>query len=214
MKITLAKFKKRLSHPLLPFLLLPLALLPSLCLIAHFFIRLNTCGDLENRIYALQRKSALLQLKKQEGEFFAKKLKSADHYYIDKHLENLTFLESDIRTLQVFIQNNPEDERAKKRMQFLKEGANQLRFSEQNIKNLQGMQEVEEIQQYPVEMNEEDLKKVLSRIEDVTIASFCPGEKPPQLIIKNFELTRKKIKEQEQVYLINLQLIKRESPHE
>lgn len=212
MKILLEKLKG--SLPSLLFLFLPLALLPSLCFIIHFFLRLDTCGDLENRIYALQQKSELSQLKKQEGEFFLKKLKIADHYYLDKHLENLTFLEADIRRIQAYIQSNPEDERAKKRMQFLKEGANQLRFSEQNIKNLQGVLEVEEIQQYPVEMNEEDLKKVLSRIEEVAITNYSPGEKAPQMIIKNFELTRKKIQEQEEVYLINLQLIKREGPHE
>lgn len=214
MKDSLQKVKNLFSHPSLLFLFLPLALLPSFCFIIHFFLRLNTFEDLEKRVCTLQQKSEMSLMKKQEGEASLKKIKNADRYYIDKNLENLTFLETDTRRLQAYIQSNPDDEKVKKRIKFLKEGGNQLRFSEQNIKNIQGVHEVEEIQQKPVEMNGDDLKKLLSRIEDIPIEHYQAGEKPPQMIIKNFELRRKKIQDEEEVYLVNLQFIKREGSHE
>lgn len=198
------------SHPLFFFLLLPLALLPSLLYLFYFFARIDTLETVKQQILQLSKKSELQKSKQEEEEHVLKKLKLANHYYIDQHLESQLFLEPDLRRVQATLAYNPEDSWAKKRVQFLKEGSNRLRFSEQNLKTHLGFQEVEEIQQYAVEMNLEDLKRLLAHIDDIKIGPYLPAPNAPQLIIKNFELTKKKLKEDEEVYLVNLHLIKRE----
>ncbi|HSX03208.1 MAG TPA: hypothetical protein VLG76_00590 [Rhabdochlamydiaceae bacterium] len=204
------KFKQVRAHPLFFFLALPLALLPSLIYALYFFNRIDTLDNFQEQVYRLAKKSETLKSKKEEEDLFLKKLKAADHFYIDKCLEAQVFLEPEFKRYQAILAYDSEDLWTKRRVQFLTEGTNQLRFSEQNLKSSGGFQEVEEVQQRPVEMNLEDLKKLLSNIEEVEIGSFSPHTNGPQLIIKNFDLTRKKLKEQEEVYLINLQLIKRE----
>lgn len=211
MKALLDEFKKYLSQPLFLFAMLLLCLLPSLFLSFRYFLKLQTYKNLEEQIVSLHGKSAALKFGSQNEDYFLKKLKNADPYYIDKYLENLIFLESSIKKLQA---GDSLDEKSRKRVKFLKEGSNHLRFSQQSRKQVKGVQETEEILQHAVEMHSEDLKKVLARIEEVQIGNYLPGENPPQLIIKNFELTKKTLNEKEEIYLVNLSLIKRESIHE
>lgn len=210
MKQLIEKFRQYQEKPFFFFLALPLALLPSLFYMVYFF---SCWASLENTQEDLQRliqKSTVANSKKQEGDLFLQTLQKADHYYVDKCLENQIFLEPELKQCQVALAYDPEDFEAKKRMEFLNGGSNRLRFSEQNLKNGQGFLEVEEVQQRPVEMNLDDLKKLLANIENVSIGPFLPSSGIPQLMIKNFELNRKKMKEDEELYLINLHLIKRE----
>ncbi len=210
MKQLKEKFKQYRSQPFFFCLLLSLALVPSLFYMLYFFTRMDTLESVQQQIAQLSKKADLQKFRKEEEELFLKKLKMADHYYIDKQLESQLFLESELKRYQAVLAYDPEECWTKKRVQFLKEGTNRLRFSEQNLKNIHGFQEVEEVQQHTVEMNLEDLKQLLAHIEDVTIGPYLPHPNSPQLIIKNFELTKKKLKENEEVYLVNLQLIKRE----
>src|SRR5262249_25946789 len=159
----------------------------------------------KEEIFTLQKKSESIKVKTRDEDYFLNKFKTADRYYIDKYLESLTFLESDLKRLQGALQNDPNDEWSKKRMKFLNEGTNRLRFYEQNQKLVQNVQEVEEVQQASIEINTEDLKRILARIEEIQIGPYLSGQNPPQMIIKNFELIKKSLKENEETYLLNLQ---------
>ncbi len=66
-------------------------------------------------------------------------------------------------------------------------------------------------QQTPIELNEEDLKRLLCLIEGATIWPYGPKEGRPQLIIKDFTLSKKELPSQEKVYVVSIQLIKREN---
>ena len=107
-----------------------------------------------------------------------------------------------------------QDEELKERLGFLKEGKNKLLFVEEGIERSGSLQEVEEKCKYPVEMNEEDLKKLLSVVEEVKIGSNLPPDNAPQLIIKNFELLKKPTLGSEDVFEVHLSIIKRETLEE
>ena len=157
---------------------------------------------------------SLVRREKREKSLSAQ-VQSADPFYLDKHLETLVFLESEIKRLEAVCQSTSCDPTAKKRLHFLKEGDNKLLFAEQQIQQSESFREVEERQQNSIEMNAEDLKKLLSRIEGVTIEDASPCSHPPQLIIKSFELTKKASQRQEDHFLVNMFLLKREGlPHE
>jgi len=210
MKQLIEKLKQLKFPPFFSMVALSLALFPSLFYMGYFFNRMSTLDECQEELQRLVKKSEILKAKKEGEEHFLTKLQKADHYYVDKCLESQIFLSPELKKYQAALSYDPEDLWTKRRVEFLKEGGNTLRFSEQNLKTGQGFQEVEELLQKPVEMNLDDLKKLLANIEDVKIDPYVPEPNAPSLIIKKFELTKKKLKEQEEVYLINLQLIKRE----
>lgn len=169
---------------------------------------------LEETIEDLWKNLEAQKFKQQAESHYLHKLHQADPYYIDKYLESLVFLEEETANLQILLRANPSDDALKQRLRHLKDGTNQLRFSEENLHRVGNLQEVDENQQHPVEINLADLKKLLTRIEEVPISPYQPIEKAPQLIIKYFDLFKKPVSDQEDTYLIQMNLIKRESVHE
>lgn len=105
---------------------------------------------------------------------------------------------------------NPLNVDLQRRLQFLKSTSNRLIFIEEKRRKAKGFVEIEEKQQYPVEVNEEDLKRTLSLIEGMTIWPYGPKENPPQLLIRGLELTRKESASQEKVFLLRMHLLRRE----
>jgi len=67
------------------------------------------------------------------------------------------------------------------------------------------------VQQHVVEVNEEDLKRLLCLIEGTTIWPYGPKEGRPLLIIKDFKLSKKELFSKEKVFSLSMQLIKREN---
>lgn len=140
--------------------------------------------------------------------------RDADHFYIDKYLETLTFLEPEIEGLQKLLTNKnlADDEQIKKRLEHLTGPGNSMVFSEGVVQSSPIFQETTETLVHPVEINGADLQKVLAKIEGTQIGSFSPAAHRPQLLILDFKLDRKSVNEKNEVFLLNLKLLKREFP--
>lgn len=108
-------------------------------------------------------------------------LTKSDPLYLEKHLESLTFASGD-----------------------------KLVFAEENLKRVGNKQEVIERQKKPIEIDEIVLKRILSIVEDVSIDSEIRPSHRPQLLFQHFELTKKKSTPEENTFVLNMQLIKRE----
>lgn len=210
MKTLTSYYQKYSSLLLWP--LLFLAPLPIFYFAFSFYTEMQK--DLGARLELLHQKALQHELQKKREAHFVEKLKKSDHYYIDKYLESLTFLQPEIQKLESALTTGAQDEELKERLSFLKEGKNKLLFVEEAIERTSSLQEVEEKCKYAVEMNEEDLKRVLSVVEEVKIGSYLPPENAPQLIIKNFELLKKPTLGSEDVFEVHLSLIKRETLEE
>lgn len=159
-------------------------------------------------VHARKEQSAAAQ--KQQSHALSS-LSECDSCYIDKHLETLTFLESEIKKMQMLISESSMDDATQKRLQFLKEGSNRLLFAEDKIRSKNKIREVSERQQHPIETNEEDLKKLLCLIEGVTIWPYGPKEGRPQLLFQDFHLSKKHVDAQDHVFVVTMNLIKREN---
>ena len=70
-------------------------------------------------------------------------------------------------------------------------------------------QETIETLAHPVEVDNSDILKILSRIEGVSLHDEKPLETRPQLIITDFRIDRKKPSLYE-VYALNIKILKRE----
>lgn len=204
------KFSLR-SSPVLLWLLLAAAPIPFFICLFHFFFGVQKLTQLEDEMERIHVKMTMLQESRQKESSLLASLKNPDPHYLDKHVETLIFLLPEIKKLETIQLENPEEELTAKRLHFLKEGANRLRFSEEQIRANDQFRETEEKQEQPIELNEEDLKKLLCLLEGVTIWPYGPKEGRPQLIIKDFKITKKELPPHEKVFVVSLQFIKREN---
>jgi hypothetical protein len=191
--------------------ILAVAPIPFFFFLMNFIFGIQKMNELEQEMERIHSRSVLSQEILRKESSLLNSLKNPDHHYLDKHIETLTFLLPEVKKLEAISVENPHDEQIIKRLQFLKEGGNALVFSEEQIRNNDIFREIEEKQQHPIEINEEDLKKLLCLIEGITIWPYGPKEGRPQLIIKDFKLSKKEISPQEKVFIISMQLIKREN---
>lgn len=184
-------------------------------LVFVFFMFLSQKNDLEELKTSLENieSQAFIKEKKQALNLAVRQhFREADHFYIDKHLETLTFLEPEIEQLQKIVQdkNFADDDRIKKRLEFLTSDANSLVFSEGVVQTFPYFQETTETLVHPVEVGPKDIQNILARIEGVKIGEYAPGPFRPQLMITEFKLDKKKVNDNNEVFLLNLKLIKRE----
>lgn len=187
-------------------------LLPFCFLFFQFSSKEEGIQELQERITDLQNQVMLKEGKQALNIAVRQHFKDADHFYIDKQVESLNFLEPELQVLQESTKdkNFTDDERVKKRIEFLSGPSNSLQFSEGVVQNFPFFQETIETLIHPVEVNAEDIKKILSRIEGVQIGSYQPAPDRPQLVITDFQIDKKKVTDQNETFLLNIKLIKRE----
>ncbi|MCI0382166.1 MAG: hypothetical protein L0207_03835 [Chlamydiae bacterium] len=182
----------------------------SLCIFLSFFTFFQTirsANDLKTSVQTLIKKSkSLIEQTNLEAS-----LSEKERNYVSKYLESLLFLESEIKRLDILVQAEPENEFFKKRLDYLKSEANRFKLIEKATHEFGAIQEMELSLAHPIELDGEDLKKLLCFIEGVKIEPFEPLKNRPELIIKKLEISKKTISPEEEVYVIQeLQLIKRE----
>lgn len=186
-------------------------LLPILAALFLFFSEKNSLNDLKITLDEVKQKAILLEKKQAINMAVRHHFKDADHFYIDKYLETLTFLEPEIESLQSIVNNKNyvEDDSVKKRIEFLT-GSNLLVFSEGVVQTYPLFQETTETLVHPIEIDINDLQKILARVEGVEIGNYSPGPNRPQLIIIDFKLEKKNLSEKNEVFTLNMKLLKRE----
>jgi len=189
-----------------------LGLLPLAFVVLLFVSEKTRLDEVETALENIQHQAWMKEKKQSSNLAVRQHFREADHFYIDKHLETLVFLEPEIEHLQKIVhdKNFADDERIKKRLEFLTSSANALVFSEGVVQSFPFFQETTETLVHPVEVNAADIQKVLAKIEGVKMGDIVPGLYRPQLIVTEFKLDKKKVSEKNETYLLDLKLIKRE----
>lgn len=190
-----------------------LCFIPSFIAALYIFSRLSDLDDLETKRQRVEEQAFTKEKRQSLNQTLRTHFKDADHFYIDKYLETLVFLEPEIETLQKITQskNFPDDEGIKKRLEFLTGPANHLSFTEGVVQSYGTFQETTETLSHPLEVNIKDLYKILSRIEGIKVGDENPPPSRPQLIILDFRLDKKKGSDnQSEAFLLNMKLLKRE----
>lgn len=192
--------------------ILCLGLLPLLIVFVMFSSKKGEIEELQETLENVQHQAFIKEKKQALNLAVRHHFREADHFYIDKYLETLIFLESEIDQLQKIVQdkNFADDERVKKRLEYLTSESNSLVFSEGVVQTFPYFQETTETLVHPVEVNPTDIQAILARIEGVKIKEFAPGPFRPQLIVTDFKLDKKKVNDKNEVYILNLKLLKRE----
>jgi hypothetical protein len=187
-------------------------LLPVALVIFHFPSQKDRLDQLELSIQNVQNMAFLREKRQVVNIALQSHFREADHFYIDKYIESIPLLEPEIESLQKIV-NNPnftEDENIKKRLEFLTGPGNSLSFSEGVVQSTPNFQETTETLVHPVEVNITDVQNILSKIEGIHAGPYAPSPGRPQLIILDFKLEKKSVSEKNEIFLLNLKLLKRE----
>ena len=157
----------------------------------------------------LKKKISFLEVQDAEEKKQKEKqrLISTDPYFLDKYVETLPLLEPEVKRLQALFPHHPTEQPLVERLKFLKEGQNKILLVEEKRLARGPLYEVEERLHHPVEMNEEELKKLLVLVEGVTIHPYSPRKERPELSVLEFDLKKKKNFSGDEMYGVDLKLL-------
>lgn len=189
-----------------------LGLLPIVLAVFNFISKQGGLESLVNGISYVQQQADMKERKQAINVALKQHFRDTDHFYIDKNLETLQFLEPEVEALQKIMSNKnfPDDDTIKKRYEYLTGGGNSLLFSEGAVQSTSVFQEMTETIVHPVEVDISDIQKILAKVEGVEIGSHKSGPSRPQLLILDFKIEKKKSNEKNEVYSLNMKLLKRE----
>lgn len=187
-------------------------LIPIIIAWFSFSSELDQVGELEQHIFNLQDMAFIREKKQASNMAVRSHFSDADHFYIDKNLETLSLLEPEIESLKGMLNNPnfPDDDNIKKRLDTLTGNANTMIFTEGVVQSTPIFQEVTETLVHPVEVNVNDIQQILCRVEGIALDGCTPPPNRPQLIILDFKIDKKNVSEKNEVFLLNLKLLKRE----
>ncbi len=189
-----------------------LGLVPFIFVLFNFYTKKSHLNEIQHSLDYIQQRALSLEQKQAQNVALRNHYRNADHFYIDKYLETITFLDPEIENLKMIMKdkNFTNDKAIEKRLEFLTSPANHLSFVEGVVQTYPFFQETTETLSHPVEVNVEDIKKILARVEGIKIGPYEPGPNPPQLVILDFKIDKKSSNNESDVYLLNMKLLKRE----
>lgn len=205
------KLKKILIHP---YTWIALGIFPCFFAACIYIRAVHKLDHLQEEVLYLYEKKQSNQRKTNLEQKLLTQLGQANSAYLEKELETLRFLQPEVQKIKALLHTEPNNALLQTRLDFLQNEQNQLRFRQHNFQRIGKFQEMEALQDHPVEMNREDLKQLLALIENQKIGDWMPGSNPPDLIVKSFELIKKPLPSNEEIFFVNLELIKREMLHE
>jgi len=185
--------------------------LSCLLVLSSIFFSLKKHISLQKSFFKIENLEDLalnsIEQRKKIKDFLNKKTNS-NKYFIDNRLENLNFLEHEANNLSNLMQHPAfsTSNHLQNRLKFITSSENKLKFAEGAVKKTALTKETEENQLYSIQIDENDLKRLLSIIEDTEIEHLKPFSDSPQLIITNFILHKKN----KNVFDLNMKLLKRE----
>lgn len=202
---------KEIPHQRQLLYLLLAGLIPVILALFWFFQAKERIDEVTFTFANVQYLAAQKERKQAQNIQVRSSFSESDHFYIDKHLETLSFLEPEVEHLQKLVDGSlPISDNLRRRYEQLTGPQNALHFIEGQVRSYPSFQETQESLAHAVEINVTDLEKILSRVEGTRIGSFEPIEKRPQLIITDFKIDKKQVSHEHEVFLFNVKLLKRE----
>lgn len=201
-------FKKlisTLSMNRLIFYLIMVGLVPVFVVIIHYTKKRKEWEAVSEQIVNIQHFSAQATRKQSLNSVVRSVFAEADQFYLENQLEPLSFLKKERETLEQLLRssNFTGNEAAEKRYSFLTSNANRFEWVQGSTQAAEGFQETDILLAHPLEIDAHDLKEILMRIEG-------NRKGKPQLIITDFRLHKKELSSGNEVFEVNMKLLKRE----
>lgn len=185
--------------------LMILFLLPTFS-VGYRFVKKNREWDaVQMRILSLHTLSASKERKQYLNNLVRQNFSGIDQFFIENQLESLQLLKREREALEKLFQSPTftGNEAAEKRFAAITSKSNRLEWTQGNLQSADGIQEGHFMLSHPVEIDTQDLKEILTRIEGTRKGK-------PQLIVTDFKLLKKAKQNGNEVYELNMKLLKRE----
>lgn len=195
-----------------PQLIYVLLLLPIIFTGIYLFQKMNNLENLELRYReAIMKGKRALERKAKKDQFF-QRYAHPTPYFLDHNIESLSFLQQEEKELSDFLHHPALFDKGpiQERIAFIQGDENRISFTEEAIRQSPQIKETEEKQRHPVQMDESDLKKILSIIEDVSIESHIPAPGSPQMIITDLSLKKSTKLLNREILEVEMKILKRE----
>lgn len=182
-----------------------LGLIPSALAICYFYQQKKEWDQISEKILSIHEMSET-KIRKQYQNILVRNVYSeSDPNYFDNQLESLSFLKKEREALEHLLQSPAftGNEAAEKRYAFITSLTNRLSFMQGSPQSSDGIHESICMLSHPIEIDGNDLKEILNRIEG-------NRKGKPQLIITELKLNKKTHMNGNEVYELNLKLKKRE----
>lgn len=198
--------KKTFSQNRLLFYLIIMGFIPLIFVIQNHLNKKKELASTRSHLENVERLSLISKKKQAGNEIIRKIFTGADHYYIDHHLETLSFLQKEKNDLEKILSSNafPGDEKIISRYYFLTGEGNRLVFRESGIETGEGIEETLETLAHSIEVDIKDLKKILHLVEGKDLSLH-----PPQMLITDFSI-RRKVPVESEIFELDMKLVKRE----
>ena len=181
------------------------SLLPSTMLLFQYCKEKKVWSQVLEEVQTTHLLAQKNMQKQQLNALVKEKYKEADSLYLEKQFDHFTFLKKEIDALQTLL-CNPSftgNEVAERRYSQLVGETNRLQFKEGGLQAEEGILETLLIPNHSVEIDQQDIRELLLRIE-----GNLPNK--PQLIVYDFKLNKKKYASGNEVFELNLKILKRE----
>lgn len=190
-----------------------LALLIPFFLVVGYLLKENgSLEEMENRFMEAVVKEKPAIARKTRKDRFIKRHANSDPFYLDKQIESFTFLECERLKIESLI-NHPaiaNKRSLQQRLDFIQSPDNRLSFTEENIHTSPKIKETEEKQRHPVQMDENDLQKLFTCIEDIPLGTNDPVHRTPQLIVSDCKIKKIETPLHSEAFEVQMELLKRE----
>ena len=188
-----------------------LLILPLVFIFHYFSSEAGRIEMMQEGLSFLESEILLKEKKQAENKAVRALFSDSDHFYIDKYLEPLSLLRKEVLAIETLFEKPvPLSEPIKRRFEFLTSGQNEIRFVEGQVKSYPSFQETVETLTHSVEIDLDDLKKLLTLIEGSSLSSEPIPTGRPHLLIIDFKIDKKEGLNGREHFLLNLKLLKRE----
>jgi hypothetical protein len=188
-----------------------IALTPFAVLLLAFFSYWEDLSLLEKRIHRIHTQVIHDHEKYTHNNAILSQYKERDALYTETVLQKMTFLHEEALALEELLENPvPFNSSLRQRLEFLRGPQNRLSFVEDTIESYDTYRETREVMRHTVEVDIDDIATILSKVEGVAIDSHAPDAEAPHYLIADFELQRKKHSNNNEIFSLSMNLIKRE----
>ncbi len=188
------------------------AFMPTFYCLFSYYKKSEKFEALQEEYFALKPKIAKVLTNKNNEHTFLKLYANSDRFYTETHLEKMKFLEPEVKQLKFLANYNSFARCASlnNRLQKLSSELNRLRLSQIDCHTSRLTQETQQKLLTPVEVDREDLHKLLAYIEGVPIGPIQSPVGRPNLQLTRFSLTKQTATGDRDTYAIDFDLVKRE----
>ncbi len=187
------------------------SLIPITFCFTTFSHKIHTLYALEKKLNAVETKAHKAATIQKMHSHYLKEFGASDKTFIHEYLEKRLFLEQDVKILSKIQNSLSHDLFApiSQRLHYLTSGQNQMKFIQtKQTSNAEFYETFWELNT-PVDVNLDDLKKILTLVEGVKIERHLPNPYRPQLLITSFSIENKEYGDGYKIFSLDLNLVQR-----